>query len=207
MRVLILGYGSMGRRRAAAAYAFEHEVGVYDPRSDRDCAAEHLAAASAGDMGGSRAVGFTTEDEALAWRPDAVVISAPARDHARFIAACAERIGAPMFVEKPIARTATELDPASAHGFYIQVGCNWRFHPLVCEFKNRMALDPTEAPTKAEFWELSDAMLRTSLRRYEDALLECGSHEIDLALYLLGPAVARYARCEGTAWRVDLRHE
>jgi predicted dehydrogenase len=153
-----------------------------------------------------RAVGFKTESDAWAWQPEAVVIAAPASEHGHLLFDCAVR-KVPVLVEKPLARAAHEIGEPADYAIPIHIGCNWRFHPLVCELRKRMEVTADAVPLGALFWVLSDAKRKHPERQYEDALLECGAHEIDLALYLLGPAVLHHAEKEGTIWRVDLRHE
>lgn len=202
MRVLVFGYGSMGQRHIRNARALGHDVVVYDQRVPDPALVDSD-------------VGVALDADAVwKWHPDAVVVAAPARAHAALLWRALPR---PTLVEKPLALSVEDFSlrrPSDGglvdmdgwlretdHGV-AQVGCNWRFHPLVCEMR-RQLIDRAAIPVEAVLWVLADHRGRD----YEDALLECGAHEIDLALYLFGPATVTAAHRRGRAWRVELRHE
>lgn len=204
MKVLIIGYGSMGRRHAANAAASGHDVAVYDPALS--------AVPAADDVKGFRC---RTEQDAWDWGPSAIVVASPASTHVRWLWEASSRADA-VFVEKPLGLSIADLSrdgvsfaeayAMAGHQVRIQVGCNWRFHPLVCEFRRRL----TEAhgmARQAIFWIQADDRTWPG-QGYADTLLEMGAHEIDLALWFFGPATLASAERlrDGTAWRIALRH-
>lgn len=194
MRVLVLGYGSAGKRHAANASTLGCDVMVYDTSpavllSQQERCPYWLA---------------KSEAAARVWCPDAVVLATPAATHAELLA---QWWHLPILCEKPLALAATDLDWVEAPR--VQIGCNWRHHPLVRSFRDRwQAQIPGGAyPERAIFWCLCD-MTTWPGAAYADALLEIGSHEIDLALHLFGPAGLTSARRpEPQGWVLELFHE
>ncbi len=194
MRVLICGYGSMGRRHARNARELGHEVVVTDKAEDRIRAAQ-LA-------------GHDVKSD-LPWADyDAVVIATPARTHLPVAKRLSDHgYSGPLFVEKPLDVETT------CHDWWMQwphkttcVGYNWRFTEGM-----RWLAGQVVGSRPCRF----SASLRTDMRRwpgadYASPLLEC-SHEINTALWLLGPAqfpeddqTAAYQI--GASWTLNLRH-
>lgn len=190
MNVLVVGYGSAGRRHAENARALGCEVGVQDADPRRVTAAV--------------AEGFLDATGREDWLADvdAVVVASPASDHAAQIRAWA---ATPLFVEKPLALSASEVASLGVVPAAVQVGYNWRWHPLVSAFRSRR-IEAGDAPaTSAALWVFTDRRDWPGAG-YADTLLEC-SHEIDLALDLFGPATLTSARrFDGTTWRLVLAH-
>lgn len=195
MKVLVLGYGSAGRRHVAHLLALGQTVGVYDPKQ---------APLSTGQV---RC--FATESLAWEWEPEAVVIATPAALHAPYLEAAARR-ELPTFIEKPLG--LSRLDIAAALGVLadsgyrakpVQVGYQLRLHPDVAAVK--AVLDPSRV-LLATFWVSSNHQ-RWPGGSYGDALLEY-SHEIDLALYMLGPATVAAALSwhHERRWAINLLH-
>ncbi len=192
MRVLVLGLGSMGFRHAKNAAMLGHEVTAWDP----------LPVSVALPAGVSLAVG---PHDAWATRPEAVVIATPAHQHADGLAQ-ARHAGASVLVEKPLAVSVYALArnhvfPAPGTTRAERAGYNLRFHTGVRVLRGILP----ERPTTATF------VLRCKKsawpgKSYDDMLLE-GSHEIDLALWLLGPARVRAAVGHGDLWTLVLVHE
>lgn len=120
LRVVIVGCGRMGVKRAAAL-GEDRVVACVDPdaASARALAASHGAAA-------------TDLAAALAMRPD-VVIVATTHEHLSDAAVAALGAGAHVLVEKPAGRTVAEVDriceAAEAVARIVKVGFNHRFHP------------------------------------------------------------------------------
>lgn len=178
MIVGVVGYGSIGQRHAANAASLGHKVLVYDPRTRRDVEFEHNIYDTC----------------------DAVVIATPSWVHIAGIRACAER-GRHMLVEKPIATSMATLremlDFAASKNLVVMVGNNLRFHPCVQEAKRWLDADYVGVPIWASFTcaQLSD--------RYnaDGVILNTGSHEVDLALHLFGPA--RVASAYANAFMAD----
>lgn len=192
MKVLVLGNGSMGMRRATQAVSLGHDVRTCDPAADKHA---H----------------FRDESSAWSWRPDAVAICSPARLHLQQMAdAMWDEI--PFFVEKPLALDS-QLDAAKGlvaeaerYGHFAAVGYNLRQHEgvrflkLNLDMRRRFGLPPRAAL----FTMLCDKSLWPG--QYEDMLLEA-SHEIDLALHLLGPARVAYGKGAGDKWNFQLDHD
>jgi predicted dehydrogenase len=121
-RFLVLGTGSIGLRHCRNLAALGQGVLAWDPDQDRR---EQAAGIPGVAVSAARA-------EALATRPDAVVVCAPPAHHvalARDALAC----GAHVFIEKPIAAEsegAQELiDEAARRRLAIAVGFNLRVLP------------------------------------------------------------------------------
>lgn len=193
MRVLVLGYGSMGRRHAANAKALGHTVLVVDTSGDRCLQAlrDDVCDWSGDTVGKSRPRGI-----------DACVIATPVLAHiaiAGELLACG--YSGPILIEKPLARTAMEAVPFAACG-RLQVGYNLRFHSGLQELRH--AMPDVGYPQTGTFSIQCD---KTSWpgRAYEDMLLEA-SHEIDLAQWLFGRAAVAGAVGAGDRWTLLLRH-
>lgn len=125
MRVGIIGCGLIGRKRAEAAVAQGHEVVI---AVDLDLRRAHDLAAAFG----GRWVGDWRE--VVAARPDIVVV-ATTHDQLAGIGLAMIEAGCNVFLEKPAARTAAELEPvieaAARSGVTVKVGFNLRFHPAL----------------------------------------------------------------------------
>lgn len=204
----------MGRRRAEVALGLGCDVAIHDPAHEPLKIVQSLlpfTTYNADLVRQQGVVAFINEQDAWAWAPDAVVIATPIATHVALLAEAGAR-SVPVFIEKPLALSvadAPEVGIASDFdGVVTQVGYNWRFHPFVCAFKQKMReLGRARA---ASIWVAAD-MRTWPGTNYADALLEC-SHEIDLALDLFGPAelgpvmpVKRDAMRD--AWRLELHHE
>lgn len=183
MRVLVVGYGSMGRRHARNSLALGWSVSVLDP--DRQSMV--------------RAVedGFALYDGSESY--DAAVVATPAETHASVVRSL---LDVPVLVEKPLAPRVVEAEWMLASPRRIHVGYNWRHHPGVL-----LARDYTRtiAVERAGFCVVCDKSTWPG-RGYADMLLEA-SHEIDLALWLLGPASVSLAQStDPDRWLLQLVH-
>lgn len=195
MKVLVVGWGSAGKRHARHAAALGHEVHVHDESPD------------------VRAMGYdayqwhTALDAALRVRPEAVVIATPAVTHAAILDVC--RKVPRLFVEKPLAMNWNEVVALSAAAFRpVAVGYQMRFHPHAIALKgivDQMRAGRGLASLVA--WQ-GDAGKTWPGTKYADALLEC-SHEIDLMLHLAGDAKVPYAESapSGQTWNLALLHD
>lgn len=124
MKFAIIGCGLIGQKRADAAQALGHTVSVVsDLVSER---AQALAARCTG------AIVAKSWKSALDGDAEMVVIATPHDLLAEISVAAAEK-GKHILVEKPAARTASEIVPvvaaADRNGVTIKVGFNHRFHP------------------------------------------------------------------------------
>lgn len=196
MKVLVLGYGSMGRRHVKNAVALGHDLRVYDP-------------AHRPSMGEMEFLG--REEAGWEWGPDAVVVASPAREHARAFWQ-ARRLKVPALVEKPLALSVDDLHatlprdrvPQHARAWAVEaVGYNLRFDPVLGHGAS-VHLPDVGRPLAARLEVSCD--MATWPGVYDDALLEC-SHEVDLALWLLGPARLAGAAGGGATWELLLEHE
>ena len=200
MRVLVIGYGSMGKRHAFCARDLGHDVTVYDVRPI-DAALVRSDIALADNL-----------DAALATDPDAVVIATPARTHVAILIDALHRTTAAVYVEKPlamysIATASWYADDPMRHRRRGVVGYNLRFHDGYRWLKDHLE-DAVGTPTTARFVVQCDQSTWPGLN-YADMLLEA-SHEIDLALWIFGPAVVAGAvnhAGKGDCWTVLLEHD
>lgn len=208
MRVAVFGYGSMGRRRADILASLGHEVWVCDPVRPGGVE-EHVNA----PFGVVPPHTWWTSDPDLLWRVsahEAVVICTPAHLHADLLWQCVDR-GLPVLVEKPLATSVSALvhpdvNQQGAMKSVVRVGYQMRHLPGVSTLRHHIANTVGEVVT-ARFVTGSNLATWPG-SSYADALLEC-SHEIDMALHLLGPATCRAAtsRRDGAAWELMLEHK
>ena len=143
-RVLIVGLGSIGRRHAEnlrtllgsdlslSALRSRRQVTstksepsplVIDPKSQFD-----------GEV-------FYDLDEALAARPEIVIVANPTSLHLA-IASAAVKAGAAVFIEKPISNELCDLPEFNAlveeRNATVGIGCQFRFHPALIDLKTRL---------------------------------------------------------------------
>lgn len=124
MKFLIAGFGSIGRRHLRNLRELgEHDILLY--RSNRSTLPEDEIA------------GLTVETdlrEALAHRPDAVIISNPTALHLD-VAIPAAELGCAILLEKPIAHSLVHVpaleEAAKRSGAQILVAFQFRFHPTL----------------------------------------------------------------------------
>jgi predicted dehydrogenase len=117
---------------------------------------------------------------------DAVVICTPTVTHADYIRLVASHVK-DIFVEKPLAANleqAQEIaDFAKKNGLNIQVGFIERFNPAVQALKT--VLDRTQRVISLDFTRTNKVSARIT---DVDVVADLMIHDIDLALYLNGPA-------------------
>jgi predicted dehydrogenase len=131
MKVLIVGLGSMGRRRIRN---LEHvggcELAAFEPQANRrgNAAAEHGIPT------------FATFDDGLGWGPDALVISTPP-DHHHEYALAAARAGLHFFVEASVIPDETPelIEAVEGQDIIAAPSCTLRFHPGVQLIRRRIA--------------------------------------------------------------------
>ena len=171
MRVLIIGYGSMGGRHAANARDLGHEVMVLESAEARREAAEV-------DGFGACINPLSVPLETV----DAVVIATPAATHRKGVQYLRrDGYAGPLFVEKPL-DVDDHMGHIAWHWFHptAMVGYNWRFHPEVLQWRGSYGLPDSwhlVCETRMASWPGSD---------YSSPLLEC-SHELDLLRAWRGP--------------------
>ena len=169
----IIGLGSIGERHAVNIIRMGGiTVLTHDPKLGND--AEHLCD--------------------LIDKSDAIVIASPTHLHADHIHECL-LAGKPFFVEKPIKDKLNDREGIEA----IMVGYNLRFHACVKKAKEWMNYGTIGDPIWANFTVAQFTDRPEYLR--ENVILNW-SHEIDLALYLLGDAEVK--SCIGNAGIADI---
>jgi predicted dehydrogenase len=129
---------------------------------------------------------------------DAVVICTPTVTHADYIRLAAGKVRN-IFVEKPLADTLDQAESVARFvaqsGLNLQVGFIERFNPAVQSLKQ--VLDKSERVISIDFTRTNKLSARiTDVDVVSDLMI----HDIDLALYLNGPArsVAAHGFSQGT---------
>ncbi len=158
MIVAVIGYGSIGKRHADNLVALGHAVAIYDPAFPNGYNLEEIIANS-----------------------DAVVIASPTSEHNNHTI-LARMHGKKTFLEKPVGHS--ELLPIQ-YDYVAMVGYNLRFHSCVKKAKEWLDAGLIGNPIWANF-TLGQFNERPDYLR--DGVLLNWSHELDLALYLCGPA-------------------
>jgi predicted dehydrogenase len=191
MRVAVLGCGSIGRRHAANLRTLAvSEVLLYDPDlRARERSSAELGLEAFGDLNG-------------VWdqRPDALVIASPSAQHIPLARAGAER-GCHLFIEKPLSHQLDGIEAlerlAEERGLVTMVGCNMRFHPGPATVKRLLDEGRIGSPIAARIYAgsyLPAWRPSQDYRQSYSASLASGGaildviHEIDLALWYMGPA-------------------
>lgn len=181
MKIGILGMGSIGRRHYDNFKSLGCVVTGYDP---------HM------DMWKGKIVEDGLKD------CDGIVIASPSAMHFQHIV---EYHRLNLLVEKPIVMTEQEVGLLSKTSHIKMVGYNLRFHSCVYMAKKWMGQGLIGKPLWARFIcaQYND---RPSYLR--DGVILNWSHEIDLALHLLGPATVLNSVVErGEAYaNINLRH-
>lgn len=194
--VAVLGCGSIGRRHITNLRSLgQYPIYVYDPDPEAITAVAGTADVAAfGDL-------------ANVWfeQPDAVLICTPSNLHVPQAIAAAQH-GCHVFVEKPLSPSVAGLDELQhslcERGLVSLVGCNMRFHPGPAQIKQWLEAGIVGEILAARIQTGSYLPLwrphqdyRTSYSAspvWGGAVLDC-VHELDLALWLLGPAELRAA--------------
>jgi len=159
MRIGILGYGSIGSRHGRNLTALGHKVIIHDP-----------------NMADSLPKGVVIE------RSDAVVISSPTSEHLNDMLLCCRHADKPCFVEKPISDKPAKMFDLPPNNI-LMVGYNLRFHPCVIKAKEWLDEDRIGTPYWGNF---ICAQFNDKPEYLRDGVTLNWSHEIDLALHLLG---------------------
>jgi predicted dehydrogenase len=143
--------------------------------------------------------GYSSFNDVLAC--DAMVIASPTDMHFKHIMVCEKNL----LVEKPLVMTRKEWEEVPLHHIRL-VGYNLRFHSCVKKVRQWLAKGTIGKPLWARFTcaQYND---REAYRR--DGVVLNWSHEIDLALHLLGKAEVQGAALTDGESLADilLRHE
>jgi predicted dehydrogenase len=180
MNVLVIGYGSIGKRHAGVLSRLKHKVSVLTQYPDEE------------------GYDFYSSFEKLPTDYDAqyVVIANNSSDHFKTYQSSRQRFkSSKILVEKPVSINSADWSSIKDESVY--VGYNLRFHPLISELK--ILLDKERA-ISANFYvgqNLADWRPEKDYRKSYSAKRSLGggvlfdlSHELDLVNYLFG-------RCEG----------
>jgi predicted dehydrogenase len=190
MKVLVIGLGSMGRRRLRnLRYLGVQELAGMEPASERRAEVANAFEIPA----------FATLEEALQWGPDAVVISTPPDQHTGYAIEAARR-GLPFFTE---AGTVTErMDELIAivgqTGAIAAPSCTLRFHAAVQLMRRRLAEGAIGRPLVVTYhvgqylpdwhpWE--DYRSFYVAQRHTSAVREVVPYELNWLTYLFGSVV------------------
>jgi len=114
---------------------------------------------------------------------EAIVIASPTQQHYEDINDC-HYASIPMLVEKPIVSLPLQWASVPTHNV-LMVGYNLRFHSCVKRVKHWMGEGLIGKPLWARF---TCGQFCDRLDYLRDGVILNWSHEIDLALFLLGPA-------------------
>ena len=164
LKIGVVGLGSIGKRHFDNFAHLGHEVVGYDPATHK------------------------REDWAPLLSCDGVVIASPTRMHASHIQGFHD-LKIPILVEKPLVKTRSEWEKVPLDHVAL-VGYNLRFHSCVRKVRQWMAEGVIGQPLWARFTCAQHSDKEPYLR---DGVILNWSHEIDLAIHLLGKAFLRTA--------------
>lgn len=163
----IIGLGSIGNRHSQNLKAMGYSVLGYDPDITDKISPIRLESI-----------------EKVIRDSDALVIASPTDLHYEHIYKCLQKTMS-VFVEKPIAHSLEEPHDPTLLRQVMMVGYNLRFHASVKRAKAWLDEERIGKPLWASFTLGQHSIKPPYLR---DGVILNWSHEIDLALYLLGDA-------------------
>lgn len=177
LKVGLIGLGRMGQNHLRVLSMLKGvELGFV---ADAD-------AALASRLGAAYGVRGVSDPATAIEDVEAVVICTPTVTHADYIRLVAGKVKN-VFVEKPIASTLAEAkeiaDFASREGLNLQVGFIERFNPAVQGLKS--IIDKADRVISIDFTRTNKLSARIT---DVDVVTDLMIHDIDLALYLNGPA-------------------
>src|SRR6266446_3673187 len=168
MKIGILGYGSIGQRHASNLLKLGHQVYIYDPVDPQTV--------------------FSAR-ELVIKHADAIVVASPSKNHAEDMID-AVNAGNHVLVEKPFGYDCPSFLAGYLKGGHrkwrdkliIATGFNLRFHDCVRRTKE---LIPEIGPLKTAMFTVRQKTEKPPYLR-DGIIRNWLSHEIDLAIYLLG---------------------
>jgi len=206
MKILVVGLGSIGQRhvrnlRTLAGSAVD--LVAYRVRKYVPVITERMAIEAGSDVEqryGIRSYG--TLEEALAERPDAVLVCNPTRHHIP-VALAAARAGCHLLIEKPLSDRYDEVEDliaeVEARKLVALVGYQMRFHPALLKLR---AILERRALGRLRSVEVHFGEYLPSAHPYEDyrcsyaaradlggGVVLCHSHELDYVYWLFGAPV------------------
>jgi predicted dehydrogenase len=143
-RILIAGYGSIGRRHVRNLQSLGCSQFVFY-RTRRGAMPEESTAGASGSSDDKRqngaaaaSVEVTDLDSAFSYRPQIAVVSNPSAAHIE-VALAAARRGCDLFIEKPLSDSLAGCDELRAivreKKLVAMIGCQFRFHPLLIQLR------------------------------------------------------------------------
>ncbi len=179
LKVGLIGLGNMGRNHLRVLWMLKGCELVFVADANAELAQR---------TGEAHGVPGISDPAPMLNSVDAVVICTPTVTHASYIRMAAAHVRH-IFVEKPLAATLQEARDvaafAQAHDLHIQVGFIERFNPAVQSLKTVLAR--TEGVVSVDFTRTNKVSARIT---DVDVVTDLMIHDIDLALYLNGPARA-----------------
>lgn len=148
-KILIAGLGGIGQRHARNLRALlgeNLELTAYRTKRSSPALTDRMQVESGQEVEAKfQCHVFTSLTEALADKPEAVVISNPTSLHLPIARAAAEA-GCHVFIEKPVSHTIDGvqdfLDLVDRKRIVTFVGYQWRFHPMLESLRRSLAAKP-----------------------------------------------------------------
>lgn len=176
MRILIIGFGSIGQRHSSIASEFGHQLGLVSQQLSTPYPSYRSVPAALDQF-----------------RPELVIISNITSDHSAVHSELrALKYNGPILMEKPVAMSLEQVKIKQDANTY--VAYNLRWHPAVQKVK--LALQEQKV-LSAQFYVGQNLLKWNTQRDYRTSyrasvkggggVLGDLSHEIDLIQYLLGP--------------------
>jgi predicted dehydrogenase len=196
VKILVVGLGSMGRRRVRnLLHLGGHEVAGVEPNDDRR---DEVAAELGIDT-------WQEFEDGLDWGADAVVVSTPPDRHSEYARAAARR-GLHFFTEASVVVDGMEelLELTRDRAIVAAPSCTMRFHPAVSLIKQRLEDGAIGRPLAVTHhvgqylpdwhpWE--DYRTFYAARRETGAAREIVPFELNWLTYLFGPVSALDCFC------------
>ena len=177
LRVGLIGLGRMGQNHLRVLSLLKGVELVFIADADRTLAQR---------LGAQFEVPGVSDVDSVLGSVDAVVICSPTSTHADYIKLIAGKVSN-IFVEKPLADTLEEAAAVARlvveQNLNVQVGFIERFNPAVQGLKR--VLDMSERVISIDFTRTNKLSARIT---DVDVIADLMIHDIDLALYLNGPA-------------------
>ena len=185
VRVLIVGAGSIGSRRARLLAEMGHEVTLYDLDQTRASCAAGGAGCAVWDQEGRRSpFGPNGEPWSGRWQFDAAFVCTPADTHIRMANHCISAGWRGLFIEKPLSTSMDGIPEliaeCEARGVVTMGACNMRWaYPRTHELWPRVSIEDSRP---LDDWRpgARDAYGQSGI------VLEAGIHWLDLAAALIG---------------------
>ena len=196
LKILVCGYGSIGKKHAENLLKLNADVKIWRQRSTLSKVIE--------------TDGFAFEpslESGLDWC-DAVVVATSTNDHIRVALQAAKKRKA-FYLEKPVSQNKEGLDSliTDSKGLVVEVGCQLRQHPNLKALKRLLSEGKDGKICAFQAWvgqRLDQWRPGTDYRKSYSADAQRGGgalfdlvHEIDLMTWFVGPMSSVYA---------DLRH-